>query len=86
MQEVDELKKRLSFTENVLQNLARSEAIPRDIETAFTERLPFLNASLGTTTPGDTVSFSAFPVVAPANPSGALKVQVGSTIYNLLYK
>lgn len=85
-QKIDMLAKQVSSLSQVIDSLSNSSMIPRDIENAFAERLPFINASLGTGTPGATVSFSSFPVVVPANPSGTLLVRVGGVPYALLYK
>ena len=79
---------RIERLEAVLDSLTRSNSIPRNIETAFAERLGtgVSLVSTGTGTAGSTSSFSAFPVIVPANPSGTVKVSIGGTVVELLKK
>ena len=80
-----QIQEKLNDLQSQLDLLKSSSTIPRDVETAFIERLAGLSATaMGTA--GNTVSNSAFPVVVPANPSGTLAVLYKGQVYNLLYK
>ncbi len=68
-----------------LNQLLRSDTIPHEIEVALAERLGIMKF-VGTGSAGATTSISAFPFNLPANPSGTVAVNIGGTIYNLLYK
>lgn len=86
--ELQSALERIDRLEAVLSSLARSSTIPRDIETAFAARLGTGTAliSTGTGSAAGTSSYAAFPVVVPANPSGTVKVTIGTTPYELLLK
>lgn len=76
--QIDELKREI-------ENLKMSSTIPRDIQTAFTERL----AVIGATTTGSLNSpavYAAFPVTVPASASGTIGITVKGTTYNVFYK
>lgn len=83
----EELQQRLGILEAFMQALMRSDAIPRDVQTAFAERFndtyPFVS---GTGTPNTQSSFSGFPVLVPANPSGTLKITYKGQTYEVLLK
>lgn len=82
---MDDLEKRVKLLEKIVSSLGRSNAIPRAIETAFTERLGIL-VPTGFASAGSTITTSSFPVTIPANPSGALDVVFEGNTYGLLYK
>lgn len=72
-----------------ISQLGQANMIPRDIETAFTQRLGTDQAlsSTGTTgAAGTPVVYAAFPVTVPANPSGTLPIVVKGITYNVLLK
>lgn len=77
-QQIDELRERLDL-------LTRSATIPREVETAFSERLGGLNAT-GTGTNSGTDTYVAFPVITPKQATGTLAVVYKGVTYNLLYK
>ncbi len=83
-----DLQKQIDQLKIEIENLKRSFSIPREVETAFIERLGLTNTlkSSGIGSAGNTIVISAFPFNLPANPSGTVAVNVNGTIYNLLYK
>lgn len=85
-----ELLARIEQLERMVDSLANSALIPRDVETAFNERLRIdkkLEATIaGTGSATAATVYGAFPVTAPAQPSGTLQVVYNGTTYELLYK
>lgn len=79
--QIDELKAQI-------QQLKSANTIPRDIETAFVERLNFGDKleGQGTGSAGTTSVYNGFPVTVPANPTGTLLVEFNGITYELLYK
>jgi len=85
---MDKLQEQINNLQAQLDLLKSSNTIPRDIETAFTERLPVLKATGLDTATTQNIAISATPItiVVPAQPSGTLTVKFNGVIYNLLYK
>lgn len=75
---------------NKIESLYSSSTIPRDVETAFKERLGGVITSTGTTGSATTqsVSVPSVPtnITVPAQPSGTIAIVVNGTTYNVLYK
>lgn len=79
------MQEQIDALEAFVLQLQQSNLIPRAVETAFSERLGSLGAT-GTGSAGTTSSFSGFPVIVPANPSGVVNVVIKGVTYGLLYK
>ena len=85
---MEQLQKQIDELKMEIDRLKSSNSIPRDIQTAFDERLNLKSKLEGTGTgsTGATPIYAAFPVTVPANPSGTLKVTFNGITYELLYK
>jgi hypothetical protein len=85
---MEQLLQRIEKMEREIQNLKRSATIPRDVETAFSERLGSLGAKGTGTATTQTIQLTgnAQDITVPAQPSGTLQVTFKNTTYNLLYK
>lgn len=84
-------EERLTALENEILALKRSALIPRDVETAFNERLRVdkkLEATItGTGSPSAATTYNAFPVSnVPVQPSQTLVVIYNGVTYELLCK
>lgn len=69
-----------------IQNMKAGYSFPKDISDAILSRLGAGLVSTGTGSAGSQTVYGSFPVTVPANPSGTVKVIIGNTIYELLYK
>lgn len=85
MNDILEMKRQIAELQAIVANLQSSALFPRGVETAIRERIPSITGS-GITSAGNTSSYGSFPVIVPANPSGALITVYNGTTYNLLYK
>jgi hypothetical protein len=85
---MENLQKQIDNLQAQLDQLKRSNSIPREIETAFAERLGSMQASGTGSATTQSVSVPSTPtnITVPAQPSGTLTVKVGSVTYNLLYQ
>jgi hypothetical protein len=88
---MEKLQAQINDLQEQIELLKRSSSIPRDMETAFSERLGIATklSGTGTTTAStQSVSIPATPtsITVPAQPSGALTVTYNGATYNLLYK
>ncbi len=79
--QIDELKAQVNL-------LTQSSTIPRDVQTAFAERLATISVTGTSTALTQSVSVPSTPtnITVPAQPSGTLTVEYKGVVYNLLYK
>lgn len=94
----EELKNQIDMAiQNLMQlsqrvdSLYASNSFPRDVETAIRERINFDVAlfKTGTTTAGTqniNLTGNVQTITVPAQPSGAVTVDINGTSYSLLYK
>lgn len=76
-------ERKLNEVYDFIQNLQDWTRIPRDVETAFSERLGSLQGIANSTPPVPT-SFSSFPVSVPVAPTKTITVNFKGAIYNIL--
>lgn len=78
---MNDTDQRLQALEAFADSLRRSSTIPREVETAFAQRLGSASGT-GTAT---TASSGSFPVSVPTV-VGTLKITVNGIVYNVLYQ
>ena len=88
--DISTLQARVEKLEALINTLVQTTNIPRDYETALTERLSnsFLNATALGTAATQNILINSTPttITVPAQPTGTLSVIYKGVVYPLLYK
>ena len=82
---MEDLQRQINALKMELDNLKRTNAIPKEVEDSFKERLGGIYGT-GTSTVSGPIVYGNFPVTVPASAAGTLTVTYKGVVYNLLYK
>lgn len=85
---MEQLQKQIDELKREIQQLKSSSTIPRDIQTAFEQRLGTLGATGTGSASTQNIAITSTPqtITVVATPSGTLAVTYKGVTYNLLYK